>query len=56
MIGLTGMLAELLPREPEALALAALVRFAERGGRRGCGPTGRWCRFPSRTRRCGGAN
>ncbi len=29
MIGLTGLLAELLPREPEALALAALVRFAE---------------------------
>jgi RNA polymerase sigma-70 factor (ECF subfamily) len=29
MIGLTGTLVELLPSEPEALALAALVRFAE---------------------------
>ena len=29
MIGLTQMLVELLPAEPEALALAALVRFAE---------------------------
>ena len=29
MIGLTRVLAELLPREPEALAFAALVRFAE---------------------------
>jgi RNA polymerase sigma-70 factor (ECF subfamily) len=29
MIGLTGTLTELVPSEPEALALAALVRFAE---------------------------
>jgi RNA polymerase sigma-70 factor (ECF subfamily) len=29
MLGLSGVLAELLPEEPEALAFAALVRFAE---------------------------
>ncbi len=29
MLGLTRVLAELLPQEPEALALAALVRYAE---------------------------
>ncbi len=29
MLGLTALLAELLPEEPEVLALAALVRFAE---------------------------
>ncbi|HVV94420.1 MAG TPA: DUF6596 domain-containing protein [Hyphomicrobiales bacterium] len=29
MLGLTRVLAELMPREPEALALAALIRFAE---------------------------
>jgi RNA polymerase sigma-70 factor (ECF subfamily) len=56
MISLTGILVDLLPAEPEALALAALVASPKRGARPGSARTAEWCRCRSRTRRSGTAS
>ena len=53
MLDLTRVLVDLLPREPEALALAALVRYAEARRQPGSTSLASWCRCPNRIRRFG---
>jgi len=55
-IRLARLLAELMPDEPEALGLLALMLLTHRAGRPAARPSSPWCCCRTRTARCGTAS